>query len=272
MMELLSDSRYTRERQPEREIESESNRSCSMEHLSGMRFVYKAARPGCRTQSNERLACVRVHGFKQRQRKAAAGKRCRLQFETVWEPLCKVKFDRCILLGVRFNFGVRERRKERRKHFHSVQRTSYTTKSHQSRTMQAVHKTAQRSKWLLLLLSMLLNAVSTGSAKRGPEIVTGCGVVREAHGGLCFSISNLPPALRTQAIRQLQRGFSCGPRVAFSNFPLSVTVYCLVCVCVFVSVAGHERVCNGALTTAKLLPSFLAFLLVSLVRSLFSAF
>lgn len=85
-------------------------------------------------------------------------------------------------------------------------------------------------------------------------------------GGLCFSISNLPPALRTQAIRQLQRGFSCGPRVAFSNFPLSVTV-CFVCVC-----ERHERVCNGALTTAKLLPSFLAFLLVSLVRSLFSAF
>lgn len=141
--------------------------------------------------------------------------------------MCKVKFDRCILLGVRFNFGVRERRKERRKHFHSVQRTRYTTKSHQSRTMQAVHKTAQRSKWLLLLLSMLLNAVSTGSAKRGPVIVTGGG----GCGGLCFSISNLPPALRTQAIRQLQRGFSCGPRVAFSNFPLSVTVYCLVCVC-----------------------------------------
>lgn len=45
-----------------------------------------------------------------------------------------------------------------------------------------------------------------------------------------------------------------------------------LCVCVFVSVTGHERVCNGALTTAKLLPSFLAFLLVSLVRSLFSAF
>lgn len=134
--------------------------------------------------------------------------------------------------------------------------------------MQAVHKTAQRSKWLLLLLSMLLNAVSTGSARRGPEIVTGGG----GCGGLCFSISNLPPALGTQAIRQLQRGFSCGPRVAFSNFPLSVTVYCFVCVRVFVSVAGHERVCIGALTTAKLLPSFLAFLLVSLVRSLFSAF
>lgn len=101
--------------------------------------------------------------------------------------------------------------------------------------------------------------------ERGPEIATGGG----GCGGLCFSISNLPPALRTQAFRQLQRGFSCGPRVAFSNFPLSVTV-CFVCV--FVSVAGHERVCNGALTTAKLLPSFLAFLLVSLVRSLFSAF
>lgn len=93
-----------------------------------------------------------------------------------------------------------------------------------------------------------------------------------AHGGLCFSISNLPPALRTQAIRQLQRGFSCGPRVAFSNFPLSVTVCTALCVRVFLSVAGHGRVCNGALTTAKLLPSFLAFLLVSLVRSLFSAF
>lgn len=145
--------------------------------------------------------------------------------------MCKVKFDRCILLGVRFNFGVRERRKERRKHFHSVQRTSYTTKSHQSRTMQAVHKTAQRSKWLLLLLSMLLNAVSTGSAKGGRRLRQGVGGV-VAHSGLCFSISNLPPALRTQAIRQLQRGFSCGPRVAFSNFPLSVTVYCLVCVCV----------------------------------------
>lgn len=104
--------------------------------------------------------------------------------------------------------------------------------------MQAVHNTAQRSKWLLLLLSMLLNAVSTQWV-RGAEIVTkGCG----PYCGLCFSISNLPPALRSQAIRQLQCGFSCGPRAAFSNFPLSVTVYCFVCVFGWTRTCVHRSV------------------------------
>lgn len=166
---------------------------------------------------------------------------------------------------MRFNFGVRERRKERRKHFHSVQRTSYTTKSHQSRTMQAVHKTAQRSKWLLLLLSMLLNAVSNGSARRARRFRQGVG------GDYVFQFR----ICRLHYVLRLSDSFSAAFLVVRAlPFLISHCLSLCTALCVFecVCVAGHGRVCNGALTTAKLLPSFLAFLLVSLVRSLFSAF
>lgn len=94
--------------------------------------------------------------------------------------------------------------------------------------MQAMH----RSKWLLLLLSMLLNAVSTkgegGLVEQGGE-----------HCGLCFFNFEF---CRLHYVHRVS--FSAAFLVlrcaAFSNFPLSVTVP--VCVCV----AGHGCVCSVA--------------------------
>lgn len=129
--------------------------------------------------------------------------------------------------------------------------------------MQAVHNTAQRSKWLLLLLSMLLNAVST-QWMSGAEIVTK-GVGRTADYVFQFRICRLHYVVR------LSDSFSAAFLVVRA-LPFLIS-HCLslrtaLCVCL----AGHGRVCIGALTSAKLLPSFLAVLLLSLVRSLFSVF
>lgn len=131
--------------------------------------------------------------------------------------------------------------------------------------MQAVHNTAQRSKWLLLLLSMLLNAVSTQWV-RGAEIVTK-GVGRTADYVFQFRICRLHYVVR------LSDGFSAAFLVVRAlSFLISHCLSLCTALCVCVCLAGHGRVCIGALTSAKLLPSFLAVLLLSLVRSLFSVF
>lgn len=100
--------------------------------------------------------------------------------------------------------------------------------------MQAVHNTAQRSKWLLLLLSMLLNAVSTQWV-RGAEIVTK-GVGRTADYVFQFRICRLHYVVR------LSDSFSTAFLVVRA-LPFLIS-HCLslctaLCVCVF----GWTRTC-----------------------------
>lgn len=173
--------------------------------------------------------------------------------------MCKVKFDRCILLGVRFNFGVRERRKERRKLPHSVQTTSYTTKSHQSRTMQAVHKTAQRSKWLLLLLSMLLNAVSTGSARRGRGFRQGVG------GDYVFQFR----ICRLHYVLRLSDSFSAAFLVVRAlPFLISHCLSLCTALCVFECVCGWTRTCVQRSVNYSEIATQFSCVFISFARSL----